>query len=126
LEISAGTSGLSGKRSQQASESVEVEVKPTAADRYYELLPKLIAGRSKNPKRPWLHEVSAQSGPTYNLARQAAGLCRVHEGDFVRIENAHLFLPPMRPSFRRSATRRRRCVSSRARHRFAQERRVHK
>jgi hypothetical protein len=57
------------------------------------LLPKLIAGRTKDDRR-WLHEVSAQASPDYRLAKHAAALCRVKEGDFVRIENVHLFLPP--------------------------------
>jgi hypothetical protein len=93
-ELEGGAAGIKGTASEKTSESVEVQVEPTAADRFYELLPKLIAGRTKKAERPWLHDVSALANPKYRLAKHAAALCRVHEGDFVRIENAHLFLPP--------------------------------
>jgi hypothetical protein len=94
FEFSAGAQGASGTKSQQTSQSVEVEVKPTTADRFYQLLPLLIEGRSKNPDRPWIHDLNGEAREHYNIAKHASGLCRVHEGDFVRIENAHLFLPP--------------------------------
>jgi hypothetical protein len=82
--------------SAQSQTSIEQVVTPAATDRFFSLLIKLRSGREERNDRstPWLHNIDAR------LTEPAAGegirrrLTRIHEGQFVRIYNAHLYLPP--------------------------------
>jgi hypothetical protein len=45
-------------------------------------------------QRNWLQEIDTQISPGSPAKNTPSPLCGVREGDFVRIENAHLLLPP--------------------------------
>jgi hypothetical protein len=97
-ELKAGVATLAGKSS--TSTTSEGQIKPTSADRFYLLLRLLRQGISKEENengttiRDWLFDLRATPAGgikdygVYNAA------CRLREGDFVRIRNAHLSLSP--------------------------------
>lgn len=91
-ELKGGPASLAGGR--KTSSSSEAQVAPSVADRFYLLLRLLRVGKSRSEAsadRSWLFDVGAQtSKPTQVYER----MCSIREGDFVRIRNAHLYLPP--------------------------------
>lgn len=91
-EVKAGGAGLSDK--QTRSTTTDTLVKPTVADRFYLLLRLLRAGDSDDESgnsRNWLTDLGGQTEGPQNVYEAA---CKVREGDFVRIRNAHLTLSP--------------------------------
>jgi hypothetical protein len=85
---------INGSRQRQAS--VQSTVTPDATDRFFTLLIKLRSGREKHASQssPWLHEIDAHlDRPTGGDAVRKQ-LLHLREGDFVRISDAHLYLPP--------------------------------
>jgi hypothetical protein len=96
LQVAGAAGGASATRSRSVQESIEGQVTPAAADHFFELLRQLRVGTSTDSEgneRPWLREVDDQIAGTTPTIVTARRLCNVHEGDFVRIENAHLYLP---------------------------------
>ncbi len=83
-------------QSQGLSQSVSSVVTPLATDRFYTLLLKLRQGsESRNGQTvPWLPSIDAQITTQNTVDRVRAELRDLREGDFVRIYNARLFLPP--------------------------------
>jgi hypothetical protein len=81
--------------SAERQTSIEETVTPAATDRFYDLLQKLRNGAATRAGRryPWLSEMNAMLGSDADAAKAYDGLARLREGDFVRLENAHLFLP---------------------------------
>jgi hypothetical protein len=83
-------------RSQKKLQSVQEVVTPTAADRFYRLLIVLRQGKSRRPsarEANWLFTLDGHPGPeSYGTFKKR--LTDIHEGDFVRIVDAHLVLPP--------------------------------
>jgi hypothetical protein len=83
-------------RSQKELQSVQEVVTPTAADRFYRLLIVLRQGKSRRPsarEANWLFTLDGHPGPeSYGTFKNR--LTDIHEGDFVRIVDAHLVLPP--------------------------------
>ena len=83
-------------RSQKQLQSVQEVVTPTAADRFYRLLIVLREGQSKRPsarEAPWLFTLDGHPGRKA-FKTFLRRLEDIHEGDFVRIVDAHLVLPP--------------------------------
>ena len=94
-EIKTGAAGLSGKRSQTTSS--EAQIKPTPADRFYlllRLLRKPNFAQDSPDLRPWLFELQAEPTDGAKSYEVYDAACQVREGDFVRIHNAHLSVPP--------------------------------
>lgn len=83
-------------RSVQTEQRLEQVVRPTASDRFYRLLLHLRAGQSRaeGRQRPWLHDLDARLGDGNRAAVVHSVLSNLREGDFVRIRNARLRLPP--------------------------------
>jgi hypothetical protein len=83
-------------RSQKRLQSLQEVVTPTAADRFYRLLIVLREAKSKRPSEReanWLFTLDGHPGPeAFNTFLKR--LEDIHEGDFVRIVDAHLVLPP--------------------------------
>jgi hypothetical protein len=83
-------------RSQKRLQAIQEVVTPTAADRFYRLLVVLREGKSKRPsarEADWLFTLDGH--PTRKVFdRFLKRLEKIHEGDFVRIVDAHLVLPP--------------------------------
>jgi hypothetical protein len=85
---------ISGSTERQTS--IEETVTPAATDRFFSLLIKLRSGRSENRKgeqAKWLHDESAVLDPRTEANQAVRRLASIHEGDFVRLTDAHLFLP---------------------------------
>jgi hypothetical protein len=82
--------------SVQRQASIESTVTPAATDRFFTLLIKLRLGRERRGKHdtPWLHEIDAHLDNPRSAAATRKELLTIHEGDFVRISSAHLYLPP--------------------------------
>jgi hypothetical protein len=78
---------------QQAT-SIEETVTPLATDRFFSLLINLRSGSElRSSKRlPWLHDIDAALGTDPRAMTSALG--DLHEGDFIRLSDARLFLPP--------------------------------
>jgi hypothetical protein len=113
--LTAGLKGgeladLSGSRTH--AESVLRVVSPSASDRFYRLLATLRTERSERPweesethpdrSSRWLHTLDGHVSSEDSLRRFLDEIGRVHEGDFVRIAGAHLFLPPFASFFRKT------------------------
>jgi hypothetical protein len=90
--------GLVGEVSGSAERrtSIESTVTPAATDRFFSLLIALRSGREEREDRssPWLHELDARLKEPSGGARVRKQLENIHEGDFVRISNARLYLAP--------------------------------
>jgi hypothetical protein len=82
--------------SAQSQTSIESVVTPAATDRFFTMLIKLRAGQEDiaGHKSAWLHNIDARLPSPDGGDRIRKSLHDVHEGDFVRISNAHLFLAP--------------------------------
>ncbi|MEK6274348.1 MAG: hypothetical protein AABM30_03335 [Actinomycetota bacterium] len=110
-EVKASGVGLSS--ANKTSTSTVIDVSPTVADRFYLLLRLLRKGKSNfksEDSRKWLFFENGDSrkwlfdlnlGPkkkhrgVYEVAERVyQAACKVHEGDFVRINDAHLSLSP--------------------------------
>jgi hypothetical protein len=97
LQVAGSLGGASASRSRNIREAIQGQVTPAAADHFFELLRQLRAGTSidsEGNRRPWLREIDDQVPASAQAIRQARFLCSVHEGDFVRISDARLYLPP--------------------------------
>jgi hypothetical protein len=83
-------------QSNGLSQSVTSVVTPLATDRFYTLLLKLRQGSEhrNGTTVPWLPSIDAQITSQNSVDRVRAELRDLREGDFVRIYNARLFLPP--------------------------------
>jgi hypothetical protein len=83
-------------QSHGLSQSISSVVTPLATDRFYTLLLKLRQGSERRDGRtvPWLPSIDAQITPQNSVDHVRAQLRDLREGDFVRIYNARLFLPP--------------------------------
>lgn len=83
-------------QSHGSSQSVSSVVTPLATDRFYTLLLKLRQGseRRNGATVPWLPSIDAQITTDNTVDHVRQQLRNLREGDFVRIYNARLFLPP--------------------------------
>lgn len=84
---------INGQIQRQAS--IEATVTPAATDRFFTLLIKLRSGREQRGRHEfgWLRTIDARLDHANDAEKLRRQLLDLHEGDFVRIENAHLFLP---------------------------------
>jgi hypothetical protein len=96
--VTAGVKGglladLGGSASTSAS--VEQVVTPTATDRFFSLLIKLRSGRERvgNRNSAWLKTLNLRVSAKAK-ADLVHTLRNVEVGDFVRLNHAHLFVPP--------------------------------
>jgi hypothetical protein len=82
--------------SRERQQAIEEVVTPKATDRFVTLLDELRSGRSVrgDQTRKWLHDLNARLTKTNTVEDVRARLETIHEGDFVRIEDAQLFLAP--------------------------------
>lgn len=91
-EVKGGPATIGGTR--RRSSTREAQVAPTVADRFYLLLRLLRTGKSRDDSgnsRRWLVDIGAESPSSTRVYGNA---CRLREGDFVRIRDAHLTLSP--------------------------------
>jgi hypothetical protein len=92
-EVKAGAAALTGKRTR--SKTTEAQVAPTVADRFYLLLRLLRDGDSHiddEDSRHWLTTVNANTDKPKEAYDDF--LCKLKEGDFIRIRDARLQLSP--------------------------------
>jgi hypothetical protein len=83
-----------GASAEHAS-SVETVVTPAATDRFFTLLIELRRDHGRDGLRhTWLHEVDAAITKKNSIDKVRAKLTRLQEGDFIRISNGNLYLPP--------------------------------
>jgi hypothetical protein len=73
---------------------VEKVVSPTASDRFYRLLQYLLEFEKEGAATDWLAEVDARLGEGNSIEQIIDTIKKVREGEFLRIKNAQLFLPP--------------------------------
>lgn len=83
------------KGSSERQTSIEETVTPDAADRFLTLLSYLRAGRAPRGKGEvkFLQDMDARTRRS-SRRELAKPLERLNEGDFLRLRDAHLFLPP--------------------------------
>jgi hypothetical protein len=81
---------------QQRQQAIEQQVTPNATDRFFTLLGKLRSGRDEREgdQAPWIVDVNARIEGDEGVVRIVKRLQKLREGDFVRIGNARLLLPP--------------------------------
>jgi len=80
------------EQSRASSETVTLN----EADRFYTLLRILRADQGSNGERAFgkLRDIDATVGSGRGADAARRELAGIHEGDFVRIDNAHVFIPP--------------------------------
>jgi hypothetical protein len=108
--LTAGLKGgdlinVSGSRTHALS--VQTVVTPSTSDRFYRLL--AVLRDRKNSRRPtdrkadWLFTIDGHPEEREVFEKKTERkIAKIHEGDFVRIEDAHLFLPPFAAVFRKT------------------------
>ena len=85
---------INGTTERQSS--LEETVTPAATDRFFTLLLKLRSGGEMRDghRAAWLHDIDVRLPHPASAERLRLQLDGVQEGDFVRIRDAHLSLPP--------------------------------
>jgi hypothetical protein len=102
-KVTVGSAGEVGRTVQNEQRTEEV-VTPTAADRFYRLLRFLRAGSSPTAEgsRPWISDIDAALSDSNRAEDVRAGIAALREGDFVRLQDVHLTLPPYAAIFPRT------------------------
>lgn len=102
-KATAGPAGEVGRTVQKEQRTEEV-VTPTAADRFYRLLRFLRAGESPTPEgsRPWIRDIDVALSDSNSAEDVRRSIIEVREGDFVRLQDVHLALPPYAAIFPRT------------------------